>query len=133
MKTIRKSVFETNSSSTHSITIGYGNNWDTLSSDEDGCIFIFGGEFGWEEASYNDAYTKASYCATAAQYDENRQEMLIKVISSYTNCKVDITFDVGYIDHQSSEVADEVFYSYDDLKQFIFNKDSVLVTDNDNH
>ena len=47
MKLIRNSVFETNSSSCHSISIGKSDVYDSVTPDEDGIIRIKPMEFGW--------------------------------------------------------------------------------------
>jgi hypothetical protein len=39
----------------------------------------------------------------------------------------------GNIDHQSIEVCEEAFKSKEALRSFIFNPQSILMTDNDNH
>lgn len=60
--------------------------------------------------------------------------MLIEAIENYTKCDtIIIDFEEGYIDHQSFDVADKTFENIDTLIQFIFNKSSILYTDNDNH
>lgn len=56
-KQIRKSVFETNSSSTHSICI---NSKENLVIPEQ-VAFSTSEEFGWENELHNDLWTKASY------------------------------------------------------------------------
>ena len=58
---IRKSVFETNSSSTHAICITKKKDNYKL---PDHIDFEFG-EFGWECKEYEDTYNKASYLITA--------------------------------------------------------------------
>ena len=64
MKLIRKNVFETNSSSTHSITIANSTGlYSTLPVDENGVVNIISGDFGWEEQEYSDTQTKAAYIA----------------------------------------------------------------------
>jgi len=74
-KKIRKAVFETNSSSSHSLHIddsvdvyetlpiesGY---IDELEEVVQNAIIIKGDEFGWQWEKFNDAQTKASYLAT---------------------------------------------------------------------
>ncbi len=60
---IRRNVFETNSSSMHSVTIAQGNRTDSLPV-EDGKIVVTGNEFGWELETYNNAYIKLSYLIT---------------------------------------------------------------------
>lgn len=65
-KLIRKGVFETNSSSCHSLSIEKSDTTtvlDTIYPNEEGNVVLEGGEFGWEVEVYNDAYTKANYVA----------------------------------------------------------------------
>ena len=70
MKQIRNGVFETNSSSTHSVSISYmrSNYWseDCLSSfiDYDNKVHVEFGEFGWEMDSYDSPYDKLQYIVT---------------------------------------------------------------------
>lgn len=154
---IRKGVFETNSSSTHSICISSSDNLtDYLDIRVDGTLVLTGGQFGWEWRTYYDALTKANYCAVYAlnchRYDKDRVEleMLEKVLQEVTgakrvkfciaddyDCKDKIdeegdTLHWSYIDHQSSSVCASAFSNVDRLKQFIFNPESVLQIGNDN-
>lgn len=138
----RHGVFETNSSSTHSISIHKSTLFDTtLYVDEDGVCTITPGKFGWEMERYTDAGTKASYCLTYCwrNGDSTKLDMLREVIQFHTNCKnvqfvqLDGYSPEGYIDHQSSDVAEDAFESKNALRAFIFNSRSVLTTDNDNH
>lgn len=150
MKQIRSSVFETNSSSSHSISISSTGAIDTtLIPNDDGILLIGPGAnetgFGWEIASYYDAETKAVYAYLQALYSKSQEymNMLYKVILDQTGAdEVIFTLsdsfnddDYGYIDHQSAiyETPFEPFDSEEDLKNFIFNKSSELRTDNDNH
>lgn len=156
---IRNGVFETNSSSTHSICIADPRNFiiDSLLVDEAGKLQIFGGEFGWGYEHHNDAATKASYCLVHAKSrqvpGQDREEMLRKAIAEFTGAK-EIEFvpvtrkgetkwsapaeedEWGYIDHQSIEdsggAGEPVWESIDTLKNFIFNRNSQLTIDNDN-
>jgi hypothetical protein len=67
-KLIRHGVFETNSSSSHSISISHDvRKYQTLFPDEDGAYIFDGGEFGWGYDSYTDADTKANYVATMSK------------------------------------------------------------------
>jgi hypothetical protein len=129
---VRRSVFETNSSSTHSISIASGaETLDTLPVEYDGVCRIFPGEFGWGVETHTDAATKASYALTWAMSCEdyhvwsaaggrseetvgNKEEalaMLREVIQEATGCR-EVVFvggeegdddPWGYIDHQSIE------------------------------
>lgn len=141
---IRHGVFETNSSSTHSISLANTEKkfcTDSLPIDKDGSISIYPGEFGWEQKRYYDAYTKASYALTYAFATSSKEiVMLQEVIQEHTGVK-DVklcTSESGYyafgnIDHQSIEVCEEAFKSKEALRSFIFNPQSILITDNDNH
>lgn len=145
MKQIRKSIFETNSSSSHSFTIAkkVRKIYDTLPVDENGTIEFTGGEFGWEWEKFNDALTKANYCAIAGMNDPDRRALFEQVIKDVTGAKNIVykfelpdpangrfNFD-SYIDHQSLDTARELF-EYSKLKNFIFSTESWLFGGNDN-
>lgn len=141
MKTIRHSAFETNSSSTHSISIDEQSKVLTsIRPDAEGIIYLRGGEFGWEWARVTDALTKANYCAVDALSNNDRLQMLKEVIMEHTGAKdviVKITTDFdssnhSYIDHQSCGTSDTTFASKEQLKNFIFCPDSILFIGNDN-
>ena len=142
MITIRRSVFETNSSSAHTLAIAKTDHLnDKLFIDQDGVCKIFFGEFGWGPDTYYDAASKASYCLTAATESNNtgQLEMLRNVIKQQTGATTVVFEEThgyqkqGYVDHQSEGVANAAFENEEALKAFIFNKGSELVIDNDNH
>ena len=135
----RIGMFETNSSSTHSIIIAPGDFVpDTLPIRDEVCI-VYPGEFGWEERTYYSARTKASYCLTYAQGDPELLDMLKRVIEAEVKVPVEFRplngqyYPWGYIDHQSSDIAEPAFRDETSLRAFIFNPNSELQTDNDNH
>jgi hypothetical protein len=141
---IRQGVFETNSSSSHSVSISAiteNTILDIMLPDEDGNIVLIGGKFGWEVKQYNDAWTKANYCAIDFFYNPDKISMLIQAIKEQTGCNdVLIKADLenwdseynSYIDHQSSGIISNEISSIQDVKNFIFNPNSCLQTDNDN-
>ncbi len=142
-KQVRQNVFETNSSSSHSISIEPSSDglYDTIIPDEEGNIVLTGGEFGWGIDEYNDAITKANYCAVDQLNNEDRIDMLKEVIKEQTGCN-DVIIDISdswrdpnysYIDHESVGTSLEAFESKETLRDFIFSKNSVLYIDNDNH
>ena len=142
MRTIRSKVFETNSSSTHSISIEGGTYVPDTFPVQDGVCKVYPGEFGWEEAIFHAPEAKASYCLTYVKTvvgkDEAPAKMLIGVLAEATRCKVEFVPEPGnciwgYIDHQSYNVCGEAFESAEQLRDFIFNPKSYLETDNDNH
>ena len=136
MKNIRFNVFETNSSSSHSISISNTrvislNNsceiLETIIPDDNGVVYLEGGEFGWENLNYHDALSKANYCLIDSIGNQNKLEMLISVIKEVTGAKeVNIDNVNGYIDHQSEGTSNKAFSSKETLKNFIFNRDSIL-------
>ena len=143
MINIRHGVFETNSSSSHSIVVNDSNSenvLDTIWQDEYGVITLTGGQFGWGYDHYNDALTKANYVAIDTYNDPEKQNMLIEVIKEHTGCKeviIDISLDwssnnTSYIDHQSQGLSYDYLYSKNELKDFIFDSNYVLIIDNDN-
>lgn len=150
----RQNVFETNSSSTHSISIASGSTADLTDLpyvNDEGIVNISTGEYGWEIETYRDCDDRLSYAATYALRNEDYEckevEMLEEVIREYTKAEI-ILFDGcnantnsestsfhdhGYIDHQSIDDAAEIFTSKETLAQFLFNPNSYFETDNDNH
>ena len=144
---IRKSVFETNSSSTHSLSISdIGGLYQTLRH-SDGIISVPLGfyEFGWEQETYYDAESKLAYMMIYARdWSKGKEkeffEILKEIVEKQTGCilindESEGGYDNGYIDHQSVEDCDlhYMFYEPELIRQFIFNPNSYLETDNDNH
>lgn len=142
MKQIRNGVFETNSSSTHSICITKGSY--TLPNYP---ISFNIGEFGWEFATLED-YEKYNYLYTAlvSQERDSDIELLKTILDKH---KVDYVFaepvyydydsgrrclKEGYIDHCSdlSEFLDDVMSDEDKLLRYLFSSDSFIWTGNDN-
>lgn len=156
MKHIRGAVFETNSSSTHSLHIDYTSKLNPrpfgIFETERGYIEIESDEYGWEEETYTSLYSKLSYLYTdaASILHENddpndlnlynpKLDMIRRVVKDYSGLEVvflktkDKYHPFGYIDHQSHGEADEAFESDEAFKQFVFSDGSYFMTDNDNH
>lgn len=145
----REAVFETNSSSTHSLSIkggGYTPDPPFLRRD----VELTAGEFGWGPERHTDTRTKASYILTAImnmnpEEDEGREgylDMLRRVILvqarslTLKGCTPPDSYGGtgwGHIDHQSEDVAFEALASETALRDFLFNPASVLIIDHDNH
>lgn len=153
MKLIRHNVFETNSSSTHSISVVAGAKvYDTIYPNEDGCINLVPEDFGWDWAAYHWVHDKLLYLliyardwsgANSQQFTDQIWEVVCEhtgatsiviqpIPSPYGNSD-----DIGYIDHQAVEDNDLHWMFMDEnsnqiLKDFIFNPNSILRTGNDN-
>lgn len=162
MNTTRHNAFETNSSSSHSLTLNMNQSGlnigqlqvigsyfsETHKLCYANCIVLFGGDFGWGPEHHYDAQTKASYIAVYAHYLDNssKQELLgrlLKVIkracpnAEELVCEFSLDYGSGnwsYIDHQSLEGGNIIDDLNDDqMFAFIFNTQSELIIDNDNH
>lgn len=163
MKQIRCGVFETNSSSTHSVSVkrnkGLQQNWMTVG--KDGYIHASLGEFGWEIETYCEQPDKLSYLLTMAYMknppsvyswsDEYSQpddikrfmktddfKMISDEIAAYANCKGVMLDGIdGYIDHQSHDdyrTTQEFLDEYGvDVIEFVYGRGVRVHTDNDNH
>ena len=149
---IRKSVWETNSSSTHSLTVAAfaeGDILDTLYPNNNNQIIVEPMDFGWDWEDYSDPQTKLSYCAIYARdWVGDDTDKYLAILTSVIQKQVGIDIEVqypleksksgyyrdGYIDHQSVEDRDldYLFQEPELLRQFIFNPKSTLSTGNDN-
>jgi hypothetical protein len=127
IKQVRVGMFETNSSSMHSISIApecKEEMMDTIQPDGEGIIYLTGGTFGWEERKYTDALTKAEYLAVwVREYSTNKvkdRRLLDSVIKKQTGAKtIEWAFttdykksgknEPSYIDHQSDKVGASIF------------------------
>lgn len=150
---IRFSVFETNSSSTHSISIddrkifdtvedkeNYFKKFNNLKIDENNNVIVPNYAFGWGYETYTDAEAKLAYALLDADDDNIRRDMIYDAVRKFTDCN-DILFgdsDKGiyydnYIDHQSRDTCNDFCNDVDEYINFIFNPDIELIIDNDNH
>lgn len=161
MKQIRRNVFETNSSSTHSITYSkhYIKCTNNIEVDEiDNKVHVCLGEFGWEIDSHEDSSTKLQYLITyvCAQnglttwwsedgFDEKVVELrsledfknIEECVKDELGCDgIEIDSLDGYIDHQSLYGSNlQEYFDYEgvsNLYEYIFGN-IIVHTDNDNH
>lgn len=154
-KTIRYGVFETNSSSVHTVTIkGHAKyiSPPLKVSENDNKVHITPDCFGWYyDGNYEGSEMKLSYLATmiVAQSgfdyaDNNDYFMLDELIRKHCNCDGlaidaldDDFYSKGYIDHQSyhSSINNFLLLECDgmSLGDFIFNDNVDLHISNDNN
>lgn len=133
MLTIRRNVFETNSSSMHSLAYskkdhGYDYN---LPVDENGILRIPFGEYGWGPDILKTPIEKLSYLITdrgglddeivdmIKEYCPKVKEIELETIGSY--------YPEGYVDHESYGTSSEA-----SPEELIFNNNIIIVIDNDN-
>ena len=147
MINIRKGSWETNSSSTHALVV------KKEKPKELPLFAYFGlGDFGWEQAKYNDKDTKCRYLNTAlfdryVSYMEDRskyyeyRDKIIEILKNYGIHSewydIDLIDDHDYdyyVDHcdELDEFIEIILDNPDLLIDWLFNDESLLVTDNDN-
>lgn len=139
MKQIRQSVFETNSSSTHSLCITNNDFLDTLTTHIDFKLQ----DFGWENATYKDTRTKANYLYTALCNNEEH-ELIFLIAATLDKNKITYTFQdpqdskyggfLAYIDHSDYLNGEFTQLCKDEkmLLKYLFSSESFIVTGNDN-
>lgn len=130
---IRKGVFETNSSSTHSICVPKQGKLEIPKS-----IAFDLGEFGWEEDVLDIVPERASYLYTAFCYNDRLSdfEKIVRILEdkgisvfvepySKNDC---------YIDHgsQLNGFLDNICANENLLMQYLFSSESYIQTGNDN-
>lgn len=162
-KVIRRGVFETNSSSSHSVSIQKGDisgSYLTVNP-EDNKVHVEFGEYGWGYDTLRSQSERLSYICTMLMMTEARRvasvedvfetdgfKQINSDIAEKCNCE-GICFDDeikmsswgididGYIDHQSCEDYSnirEFLNDYNtDIINFVFNDGVTVVIDNDNH
>lgn len=144
MKTIRQSVFETNSSSCHSFCITNERKFDPKDYPR---IRAFGsGEYGWYGPDVDNPDDLLDYALVAGKYcfpDGGVQERLPAIKDYFESQGVILDFDFegeprGYIDHQSGPGQDEdsrrignMLDNPAELFDFVFSA-SVISMGNDN-
>lgn len=154
MKKTRLSVFETNSSSSHSLTLGKGQLVAVPFTPEQlrsGVIELRVGSYHWEWHRYYSAYEKMRYLLTQlvrnsfedsrrdliAFTQEKREEcgridMLCRVVEAMSGCRVELQPGEASIDHQSEGRGMSVFESDKTLHDFLFDETAYIQTGNDN-
>lgn len=153
---VRNGVFETNSSSTHAVSVCA---FDINKHEIPETVVFETGDFGWEIRDYNDVDSKAAYLWTAvvSEYQYlDEEEDLIRIKSAFTKILNDAGvknvyfkdadyktsdwvsrpyLDVdGYIDHAGDLFgwANEMIEEPELLLGYLFNNESVVSTGNDN-
>lgn len=141
MKQIRQGVFETNSSSTHSICIAK----DVDPELPKRIAFRFG-EFGWECDTLRSEHEKASYLYTGL-FHVGRVEGFKKISETLKSKGIEVTAEEpiykddskwaensGYVDHgdELGPFLDDVCSDEGKLLRFLFSDLSFIITGNDN-
>ena len=140
-RNIRNEVYETNSSSVHSIVVmkeGLAPNEMRLN--KDGYIVVYYGFFGKNYNYYTSQQEKLSYLVTKLYYKywdteevinswqfHDLEEAIMDYVSGCSGLKIDTSND-PYIDHQSVEDEFIDYWDKDAIISFVFGKDVALKT-----
>ena len=153
---IRKGVFETNSSSSHSIVMMKndkpvkteleGNMVDPgWYLDKSGKLHFWSRDLEFGRSPFDlltDWYGRLRYCVAYYSFSKNKlaelEEICFKRVAGFNGFKFDKydngNNDMGYIDHQSAGVLESALFSFDtDLEDFIFNDRYIIVIDGDEY
>jgi hypothetical protein len=142
MFNIRKGIFETNSSSTHSICVSKNNDYKIPSS-----LKFEVGEYGWQNEFLYDSEELASYLYTAIyEVYENREiedfkNYIYEVLGKH-DCEAEFVepevgewgLKEGYIDHcyETKDFLEAVRHSEKRLLRFLFSPESFILLGNNN-
>lgn len=150
-KQIRKQIFETNSSSTHSIVVG--NNGEDVYAGLPKRLEFRGGEFGWEHRLYTDTQTKANYLFTSLIYTDTPHEYVERIKGMLAKWGIEATFEeivekrydsgyvcyevvdkLCYVDHgsENKDLVKELCKDEAKLMNYLFSDGSYVETSNDN-
>lgn len=151
LRQVRSAVFESNSSSSHSLTLGTGCLVSAPFSPQElraGEVELAVGDYGWEWHRYCTAKAKLNYLLTqltdgkgadsAQALRESCEEFAIleQVVREHTGCALRVSKGEGGIDHQSARseaaVGMELFNDAQALKAFLFDESACIQTGNDN-
>lgn len=127
--------FVSNSSSTSFVVIGSGERLEQMTSQIilDDCF-----EFGWSHDTTNYVYGRIAFAWMQAVYQENETwisliKEIVKEVTGYELiCNIDVNNGNSYIDHQSIGDSNEIFYTKESLKAFMFDTESYVEMGNDN-
>lgn len=127
---IRTGTFETNSSSSHSLTM-LDEHWtQDMIPKLDKITVTAAGEYGWEWEIHSDWNTKLDYLAVD---NTDQWQRAVDLIWNRFHIAVEREKNDGYIDHQSAGLTHELSgLSDDELIAWIFNPKNSVDTGNDN-
>ena len=138
MKTIRAAIFESNSSSSHSLTVG-GKALNVTRKDYKGTPYVLaGGEYGWGYDELSTPDEKINYLAVEAWQRDNQtqKDWITEILQDKFNCG-EVQFEEGsaessYIDHQSQGRIWSEIQTKADLCDVVFGSSTITI-DNDNN
>lgn len=156
-RTIRRGVFETNSSSMHSISITEEEEGqDKNIGETHGVVVGYFGEYGWGYERLTTPLEKLSYVLTSLPYligdvtelDDYTESVYVRwlgeMVKDYTGSELEIQggecqyHPMGYIDHESTGILRDYWSEEEEgfksnMRDLIFSSKYTIVIDNDNN
>jgi len=127
---IRAGLFETNSSSMHSLSFN-NSKFNTYVNEELNELDLGIGEYGWGYQELKEPLEKMDYLAIEAFDEGDKKRRLLEAIHRlYPHITINF-HDDGYIDHQSMDKIWSELDTVDDIYKVIFGKSKIII-DNDN-
>ena len=145
MKTIRPNVFETNSSSEHTICFPCASACENLNPAPQTLIAHGSGEYGWGYDVLDTPYALLDYWLVAIKdtgmdYEPEKRQAVIDYFATkqiILEIPESVETMVGYIDHQSVDSNCRLLAGFIDnpeaLFKFVFCPETKIIIDNDNH
>ena len=152
---LRRGVFETNSSSMHSLVVKEGSGWLPKGFLAGETVVLKGYDFGTDRCDYFDWYEKACYLFSyvgnyhdvGLNFSGGRQRILWnedfrrlkKVIEDYTGAEIDFEesedsiYLYGIVDYQSIDLPKHIIAKHDRIEKFIFCDNVGLETKRDSY
>ena len=134
MRNIRNGVFETNSSSMHSLSVIGTKKFSQRKYEEE--THVFEGEFGWGYEVLSEPVEKLSYLITYYRENKDMLERISRIFEEYTGSTLIIHDEEeyeGYIDHESMDCLNGDVTDDDSIRDIIFSDSHTIIIDNDNH
>lgn len=135
---VRYNVFETNSSSCHSMTLSPDENvtYDTLSLDGDSFKYECWDNYYCSEGTLYDVYEKLNYLIIYSLHCHGNTDMLETVIAKHLGIdksKVELSANMkkSGIDHDSVGNFNEIFEHESLLKNILFHPNSTILCEYD--
>jgi hypothetical protein len=140
---VRKSVFETNSSSSHSLVVDHDSELNKQPFNEEltkkGVLNVQGGDYHWGYEELHSAEEKINYLAQQYKTTDNEDDLklLAEVVFEYSGITLEFDYHAlenGSIDHQSVGIvpAGRKTKIKKELIDLIFGKKSYIIISNDN-
>ena len=125
IQVIRRGIFETNSSSAHTLSIGKVTEEELLPSNKKGKIILgeeYYGAYGDQPIIFSTTLEKIDYMSISTENNKEHKDMLLEAIQTkYPNIEFEFTYAGGM---ETSERGWKSVKTLRDLQDILFSKDT---------